>query len=769
MAAPFLGALAGSYAREYIVDPVLERISGWLHDEDLPAPSPPPRPRTRRSGHSLLESQRPTLKRGRVVDYYNSRGRVRHRNYEFPHFFTHLNNLGLVENLNIEPDELQLLYRYHNDLVVGGSPSPLRNVPAGLFDSDAGRRSLRDATAFVNTYRNNHAARYNQLYEVGQRRPAQPRGPRDDNAADEADVVLERPRERDPAPAGQAAVAADDEEEAYREHFQAHAEPAIAAGQAPIDEPARDEAARDVEAVRPARIVNRADAVAGLERGALSDTAVDEIYYEAGYDYMPDQIVEDGDNEDFPYPKRITHTFVLGLNEMFPIFPTRADKSKYTYGIFPHFTGDSFVNPRNALHLHEYYRTLYASPDRVLLPLVLDDPLRSVPDPGFFRTGAACMSDINNTYRGLTFVTSTYGFDSAGILINGESLLNPLPPQRQRVHTMVDNPEPPVHFLTYVPSEPVTAEQPGSSATNPVTFVNDQPKNYLLFNIPGWPTGFERVNGCPRRVSRVGRSVTGKYLDIRGVLSCARITDLKTTYPHDDNVLDSLRPSADFSEAFKFTSGAPNSRLVPMTTLHRVMVLAVRVGHLTPLSSYANRGYSEVLAPSSISHPTSDAMFGPQHFFKNLNENFDFFGSYDTNFRDGLRVLSDKMFTVSRSDDAMDIRINVQLDEKKFYFKETREDLLDLNQCTGFHVVVLHASYVPDVPNLGPLRAKDTFDNTLSCSLHTQVEVTSQPAERVFVDNDMTQQQMCARSGAPYFGQIVPGRFRFSSTFVYYD
>lgn len=257
---------------------------------------------------------------------------------------------------------------------------------------------------------------------------------------------------------------------------------------------------------------------------------------------------------------------------------------------------------------------------------------------------------------------------------------------------------------------------------------------------------------------RIGRQVSGKFLTINGLLIGAKYmyaappvsqdeVGKATSYTNQAPVVINLA----LNQGWTIGERMPGNPHTPhqivarnLATVHRVVAVAAAV-----TSTFDPRS---LFTPLGSQVPKS-SRWGADH--SAISPDPDIFCARDPSTIGEVEVLYDKTFHTTVNEPTLLVRHSIQLNQREFHYSDNDA----LNQARGVHVVVVHAAYVPDMPTpiLRTLTVRRS-DGRLAGVV-----------DGVPTGADMTQFATEDAQLGPYFPNVIPGRFRFSTNFVYED
>lgn len=272
------------------------------------------------------------------------------------------------------------------------------------------------------------------------------------------------------------------------------------------------------------------------------------------------------------------------------------------------------------------------------------------------------------------------------------------------------------------------------------------------------------------RTGRAGETVTGKYIQINGVLCSGRFMyatptgrsgarsvlnereKLGQVAPYVDMMPDSDHPT------FLGTTGCKT-----LTTLHRVIVVRKRA-RAAVAADYVGAGAHnyDMVGPVNVTAPGMSR-------FENSGGPIvrDFFAPIDMGVVGEMRVLYDKVFETDAETTAKHVGINIQIPEHEsiFSFNDLPPDAVDRPGRTvavGSHVCVVYMSYLPRVPFQ---RTQLRYSVPKAGNQLVLYQVIPEGA----VGTDDTAYNHANADYGPMPPYVQPGIFRFTSNFSYSD
>lgn len=190
-----------------------------------------------------------------------------------------------------------------------------------------------------------------------------------------------------------------------------------------------------------------------------------------------------------------------------------------------------------------------------------------------------------------------------------------------------------------------------------------------------------------------------------------------------------------------------------LTTIHRVVMLSVNSADKFDPRELFNPRASDAL--STVIKRTEESPNPPPGV-----DDPDIFAPRGDNTHGAVRILYDKMFTTTPDQPFLPVKFTSQLKGARFAYDNDVRDHKEC--CVGRHIAVVYCMYVPDLPtslsrNRAAFRSGDFR------------RVIYRAGADEFYCPDINFYSAMDGRVQPYLPNLIPGRFRFTSNFVYDD
>lgn len=359
---------------------------------------------------------------------------------------------------------------------------------------------------------------------------------------------------------------------------------------------------------------------------------------------------------------------------------------------------------------------------------------------------------MGTQFDGFTFMSTTMDPEMPKQSSANDAVVFPHGPSHESTHVMRVGTSLPSRHLTYVPEiRAPEVSQLTEFAMSQTPFLGTR-RPFLTRRC--------MLRG-DNQIGRRGARVTGKYIDVGGVLISASYLYARHTGNPSTDVATIRNPvSAGYAQGLASSIAG----LFPGTSDARDVASSLgRVDLFTVHRVIAVRSVDAIAAHRSVcalltGHGASHCVFGTldADLVATVQADrpvIDIFAPLDAGALDDMEVLYDKMYETSTIEPQQRVRINIPTAEEYAFDGDTP---------IGNHVCLIYISYVPSLPATPP----HIFVHRKSDRRPALVgEVVGMPAAHL----DTGVQGFTCCEEEPFLPNLVPGRFRFTSTFTFND